>query len=100
MRLELLAPGRARIRKQNVHVVRRLLHLSDQPVQLVHARVVRGDGDGFCAGLLVGEGVEGIDGFVAGGGFAGGDVDLGAACLEESTSLAFHIERAGGGRGW
>ena len=87
VRLELLAPGRARVGEQDVHVVRRLLDLGDETVELIHARVVRGHGDGLRVGAFGGEGVEGFHGFFAGGGFAGGDVDFGAAGLEEAVSL-------------
>jgi hypothetical protein len=45
---------------------------------------VGGDGDGYGAGGLVGEGIEGCDGGVAGSGFTGGDEDLGATGLEET----------------
>lgn len=85
MRVELLPPRRARVGEQDVDVVRRPAHLGHEPVQLVHARVVRGHGDGDRPRTLVGEGVEGRDGLVAGLGFAGGDVDFGAAGLEEAA---------------
>lgn len=67
-------------------MVRRLVHLSDESVQFVHARTIGGDGDGLCAGALVRERVERGDGFFAGAGFSGCDVDLGAAGLKETIS--------------
>lgn len=87
VRLELLAPRRARIRKQDIHMIGRFLHLCDESVQFVHARVIGGDGDGFRVGALVREGVEGGDGFFASVGFSGGYVDFGAAGLEEAVLL-------------
>lgn len=78
-----------------------LAHFMHEPVQLVHARDIGGDGDGARRGLFVGEGVEGVDGFIAGGGFAGGDVDLGAAGLEETVFISWlYMARHGIGMGW
>lgn len=48
----------------------------DQAIDFGDLGGVCGDRDGFCAGAQIGEGVEGCDGFVAGGGFARGDVDF------------------------
>lgn len=87
MRVELLAPGSAGIGEEDIDAVGGLAHLSHQPLELVDAGVIRRDGDGLRAGSLTREGVQGGDGFVAGGGFAAGDVDFGAACLEEAVKL-------------
>ena len=65
-------------------MIRRPAHLPNQPLHAPDRRAVRGHGDGPGAGGKVGERVEGLDGRVARGGFARGDVDFGAACLEES----------------
>lgn len=53
---------------------------------------VGGHGDGLCAGLEVGEGVEGFAGFVAGGLLPGGDVDFRGAGLEEAGLVMLVIE--------
>jgi len=74
VRLEFLAPCRARIRKQNIHMIRRLFHLSNESIQFVHARTIGGDGDGLRAGALVRERIEHGDGFFAGAGFSRCDV--------------------------
>lgn len=74
VRLEFLAPCRARIRKQDIHMIRRLFHLSNKSIQFVHARTIGGDGDGLRAGALVRERIEHGDGFFAGAGFSRCDV--------------------------
>ena len=103
VRVELLPPRRAGVREQDVHVVGRLLHFLHQPFHVGDLGGVGGDGDGLGAGALVGEGVERGAGGVAGGGFAGGDVDFGAACLEEagrvSAGMAIGEGRRTGGGG-
>lgn len=76
MRIELLPPRSPRIRKQNIHMIRRLLHLLNESVQFRNLRVIGRNGDGLRAGSLVGQGIEGRDGFIAGLGFARGDVDF------------------------
>jgi hypothetical protein len=53
-----------------------LLNLGHKSVQVVHACVVGGDGNGYRAGTLIGEGIQGGDGLIARFGFTGGDVDL------------------------
>jgi hypothetical protein len=53
-----------------------LLDLGDKSVQVVHARVVCGDGNGDRTGTFVREGIQGGNGLLAGFGFTGGDVDL------------------------
>ncbi|KAG2014611.1 hypothetical protein GB937_006573 [Aspergillus fischeri] len=73
---EPLAPGSARVCKENINVIGCLLNLGDKSVQVVHARVVGGDGNGYRAGTFIGEGIQGGDGLIAGFGFTGGDVDL------------------------
>lgn len=54
----------------------------DEAVDFLTLGDVGRDGDGLAAD--VGERVEGCDGFGAGGGFARGDEDFGAAGLEEA----------------
>jgi uncharacterized membrane protein YgcG len=85
MRIELLTPRCAGICKQNIHVVRRLAHFFDEVLHTFELRAVGRHGDCFCARLQVRQGAEGGDGGLAGGGFAGGDVDFGGAGLEESA---------------
>lgn len=84
MGIELLAPRRACIRKQDIYMVRRLAHFLNQVFDALEFGAVSGYGNRFRARLEVGERVEGFDGFVAGGRFARCDVDLGGAGLEES----------------
>lgn len=84
VRLEFLSPCRARIRKQNIHMICSLVHLSNESIQFVHARTIGGDGDGLRAGALVRERVERGDGFFTGTGFSRCDVDFGAASLEKT----------------
>jgi hypothetical protein len=87
MGIELLAPCRARIRKQDIHMVRRLAHFLNQVFDALEFSAVGGHRDRFRARLEVRESIEGFDGFVAGGRFAGCDVDFGGAGLEESGGL-------------
>ena len=82
--LEGRAPGGAGVGEEDVDVVCVLRDEGGEPLDLRYFGEVGGDGDGFCAGSLVGEGIEGCYGFVAGFGFAGRDVDLGAACLHQT----------------
>lgn len=51
MRIELLAPRRARIRKKDIHMVRRLAHFFDQVLDALELGAVGRHGDRFCAGL-------------------------------------------------
>lgn len=60
-------------------MVCRLADLGYEALDLGDFAAVCWDGIGFCIRGLVWEGIEGCAGFVAGGGFAGGDVDFGAA---------------------
>jgi hypothetical protein len=76
MRIKALSPRRARIRKKNIHMSRRLRHLANKMLHAFNLRAVGGHGDGLGAGREVGEGVERFYCCVAGGGFAGGDVDF------------------------
>lgn len=50
---------------------------------------VCGNGNGFCAGGEIGKGIESFYGGFASGGFAGGDVDFGCSCLQESEGCYF-----------
>ena len=68
-------------------MIRRLRYLLDQSLDIADLRAIGGDGDRLGAGTLVGERIEGSAGGVAGCGFAGGDVDFGAAGLEEAGDL-------------
>ena len=77
-------PGGAGVGEEDVDVVGVFRDEGGESLDFGYFGEVSGDGDGFCAGALVGEGVEGCDGFVAGFGFARGDVDLGAAGLHQA----------------
>jgi hypothetical protein len=68
-------------------MVRRLAHFLNQVFDALELGAVSGYGDRFRARLEVRECVEGSDGFVAGGRFAGCDVDFGGAGLEESAGF-------------
>lgn len=83
----MLAPCGAGVGEQDVDVCACLMDFGNEPLDLGDFGAVGWDGD--CAGIRaqVREGVEGGGGFGAGGGFARGDVDFGAACLEETLSL-------------
>ena len=61
-----------------------LAHFLYQRLHVSNLRAVRRDGDGFGAGAFVGERIEGFAGGIAGCLFARGDVDFGAAGLEEA----------------
>jgi len=81
-------------------VVRGLGDLCDEALDFCDFGAVGGDGDGDRRGGFGGEGVEVFDGFFAGGGFAGGYVDFGAAGLEESvwwTMILARCRSSGGG---
>ena len=62
---------------------------------------IRGDGDGVRAGPEVGEGIERLDGRVAGRAFARCDVDFGGAGLEEAVGRVGLVRRgvSNGGKG-
>lgn len=76
MRLELLAPRSTGIGEEDINMVRCLADLCHEAFDFLDARAVGRDGDGLGTGAFVGERVERCDGFVAGFGFAGGDVDF------------------------
>lgn len=105
MGVELLAPRRARICKQDIYMIRRLRDFLHEPFDVRDLGTIRGDGNGVGTGALVGQGVEGGAGGVAGGGFAGGYVHFGAACLHKAGRIALasdileerREERRGGG---
>lgn len=82
--VEGLAPGRPRVGEEDVHAVRVLPDLREERLDALDVGRVGGDGDRDGAGREVREGVEGLAGGLAGGGFAGGDEDLGGPGLEES----------------
>lgn len=84
MGFELLAPSGAGVREQDVDVIGALAHLGHQLLDLGELGAVGGDGDGFCAGPFVGQGVEGGAGFLARRRFAAGYVDFRTAGLEEA----------------
>lgn len=71
MRVKGLAPGGARVGKEDVDAVRVLAHLGQQLVDAVHGGRVGRHGDGLGAGRAAGQGVEGLAGLFAGGGLAG-----------------------------
>lgn len=85
VRVKGLAPGRAGVGKQDVDVVGVLAHFGEQAVDAVHGRRVGGHGDCRGVGGLAGQRVEDFACFLAGGGLAGGDEDLGAAGLHEAV---------------
>lgn len=78
------APGGARVGEQDVDVVGVLADFGHEVLHAGDGGGVGGDGDGARAGGQAGQGVEGLDGRVAGRGFAGGDEDFGGARLEET----------------
>lgn len=81
---KLTAPARARICKQNVHMIRMFRNFSNQPLDLRDFGAI--SGNAVCAriGVFIGKRVECCDGGFAGGGFAGGYEDFGTAGLEET----------------
>lgn len=86
--LERSPPCSSGIGEEDVDVVGCLRDLGGEAFDLGDLRRVGGDGDGAGAGAFPGQGVQFADGLVAGAGFAGGDVDFGAAGLEEAGWLA------------
>ena len=89
VRIEFLPPRRSCVGKQYIYMVGRLGHFPHESLDVSDLGAVGGDGDGAGAWADVGEGVESGAGGVAGGGFAGGDVDFGAACLHEPEEGEF-----------
>lgn len=87
MGVELLAPGGARVREEDVDVVGGLGDFGHEPLDFGHFGAVGGDRDGFRSGCEVRERIEGRAGGFASGGFAGGDVDAVGAGLEEAGSV-------------
>lgn len=61
-----------------------LRHFLYQRLDIGDLRAVGWDGDGFGAGAFIGERIKSFAGGVAGCLLAGGDVDFGAASLEEA----------------
>ena len=88
MRIELLPPRRPRIREQDIDMVSRLRDFLHKPLDIGHLRAVGRNGDGNGTGAFVWKCIEGGAGLLAGGGFAGGDVDFGAASLKEAEAVS------------
>ena len=86
MCIELLSPCSARVREQDIDMIRRLCYLTHEMLDAFELGAVGGYGYGFCARCEVGEGIKGFHGGFAGIGFAGCDVDFRGAGLEESES--------------
>lgn len=84
IRVEFLSPCCAGIGEENINVVRCLLDLSNEPLDLRELGAISWYGDGNGTGTFVRNGIEGGDGLIASLCFAGRDVDLRAACLKES----------------
>jgi hypothetical protein len=80
--IEALAPGGAGIGEQNIDMVGVLADLGDESLDLTVLGEICGNGVCLAAG---GEGVQGVNGFLAGFGLAGGDEDFGASSLEETV---------------
>lgn len=78
------APGGARVGEEYVDARGVLLDLGDEVLDAGGLGGVGGDGDGLRARGEVGEGVEGLDGGVAGFGLAGGNEDFRGAGLEKA----------------
>lgn len=57
MGIETLSPRRARIRKQDIYMIRMLLDLLQQALHALFCGRIRGGGDGSGAGLEVGKGI-------------------------------------------
>ena len=84
MGVELLTPSRAGVREEDIDMIGCLRHFSDEALNFGDFCGIGGDGYGAGIGVLVWQSVEGGAGGVAGGGFAGGDVDFGAPDLKET----------------
>lgn len=81
------APGRARVGKEYVDVVRVLAHRREQLLDAVQRRRVGGHRDDLGAGGEVGLRLERRDGLLARLGLARRDEDLGGTGLEESVGF-------------
>lgn len=92
MRIESLPPRSPCIRKQYIHMLRRLGDLLHQLLDLLEPGYVSGHGDRPRPGPEVGQAVERGDGGCAGRGFARGDVDFGRAGLEEPRYIIQLLE--------
>ena len=84
MLIKRTAPGRTSIGEQDVDMVSRLSYLASESLNLCASGSIRGNGDGLRIGSLVRQGIERGNGGDAGVGFARGDIDLGAAGLQEA----------------
>jgi len=85
------SPGSSSVSEQDIDMICRL---SDLLHQTLHARelgAVCWHRDGFRAWCEVRKRVEGSDGFVARGGFAGRDIDFGGAGLEEAVGWVLEL---------
>ena len=86
MGIELLTPGRPGVGEEYVDMICCLRDFSDEALDLRNFGGVGRNGYGAGIWMLVWESVEGGAGGVAGGGFAGGDVDFGAPGLKKTGS--------------
>lgn len=85
MCLERRAPRRARVGKEYVYVIRGFCYFRCEPLDLGDLGEVGRDRDSFGARTEVRESIKGVDGFVAGCGFAGGYIDSAAAGLQKTA---------------
>lgn len=77
-------------------MIRCLFHFLDQTLYTGNLCTVGGHSYRSSARSLIGKGIEGGASFIAGGGFARGDIDLRASCLEKamaSLSAGIHGDK-------
>ena len=94
MRIEFLTPRRSCVREQDIDMISRLRHFRHETLDIGNLSAV--GGNRYCARTrpLVGQSVQSGAGGVARGGFAGGYVDFGTACLHKSASNLFSFGRS------
>lgn len=85
MCIELLAPRRSCICKQDIHTIRGFLHLGHQLFDPFDLAAICGYRNRLRAWRFIGKRIESGTGGFACGRFAGGDVDFGTAGLEEAV---------------